>query len=76
MKIPDAVQSVAKKHNLENMVYVGTIGNIQVFENDFGLDDQGNPIVAGLPWVITLEGGKAKMLDGVEALHILGRLEE
>ena len=50
--------------------------DIQVFENDFGLDDQGNPIVAGLPWVITLEGGKAKMLDGVEALHILGRLEE
>ena len=47
MKIPDAVQSVAKKHNLENMVYVGRIGNIQVFENHFGLDDQGNPIVAG-----------------------------
>ena len=76
MKIPDAVQSVAKKHNLENMVYVGTIGNIQVFENDFGLDDQGNPMVTGLPMVITLENDHAKFVGDIDALRILGRLEE
>lgn len=76
MKIPDAVQSVAKKHNLENMVYVGTIGNIQVFENDFGLDDQGNPMVTGLPMVITLENDHATFVGDIDALRILGRLEE
>ena len=76
MKIPDAVQSVAKKHNLENMVYVGEIGNIQVFENDFGLDDQGNPMVTGLPMLITLENDHAKFVGDIDALRILGRLEE
>ena len=76
MKIPDAVQSVAKKHNLENMVYVGEIGNIQVFENDFGLDDQGNPMVTGLPMLITLENDHAKFVGDIDALCILGRLEE
>ena len=76
MKIPDAVQSVAKKHNLENMVYVGRIGNIQVFENDFGLDDQGNPMVTGLPMVITLENDHATFVGDIDALRILGRLEE
>lgn len=76
MKIPESVKSVAKKHNLENMVYVGTIDNIQVFENDFGLDDKGNPMVTGLPLVITLENDHAKFVGGIDALRILGRLEE
>ncbi len=75
MKIPQIIKEEAAKQGLGKMRYIGELDGKQVYREVSEVDKDGFCVPTGLPCLILFKDGKTEFVGGIEALHLLNRLE-